>query len=524
MHRVFYFSGYRLTVYHWHKHSQIGHFAFHPDEEGLNDFRKYLYSTDKTPVRLLVDIIEEDFRKETVPHVNARDRRAIIERLIDRQYRSNTDYVNYQVTGRETTGRKDDIVGLSLLTNPGLFSKWLDIIDEAEIPLVGIWSLPLLSRDITQYLEPGHDTLLLVSQQVPSNLRQTLIKNGLIINSRATVINTHHAPIGQIIYDEVEQNSRFLSNQRFIDFDERLSVHVIGHGENLQEIEQACSDTGILNYHFYDEKELKKKAGLKDSESNFCDDLFSYLCARQWKPRGHYGANSFFSVFYRHITARLVTAASFLLAVASVALSVAFVSDIVVLRDEIKTNEQYAEVLEASYREQVMSLEAELKKIQGMESAVFVYEEITRARQVSPQNFMAALSQIFTRVGAENTVITEVSWQGTEDKVIQDERRRRRDRNYQYSSVKAINQLATVKGYVQVSETSIKYAVDKVSDLSSALRNNPQVVDVEIVHLPLDVRPESNVQNEGGANLTKVEEDSKRGRFELKILMRGVDA
>ena len=513
-----------MTVYHWDKNRQLGHFSFHPDEEGLNDFRKYLYTTDKTPVRLLIDMIEEDFRKEKLPHVNSRDRKAIIERLISRHYRSNTDFVHYQIIGREDTGRKDDIVSVNVLTNPDLFRKWLDIIEETNVPLVGIWSLPLLGKQLLDYLDKGNESILLVTQQVPSNLRQTFIKNGQIINSRATVINTHTESIGKIIFEEVEQNTRFLTNQRFINFDETISVHVIGNSNNLDDIKQYCSDSGILNYHFYDNKNIKKKAGLATSESDLNDDLFAYLCANQWWSRGHYGSSKLFTGFYRYLSARLITAASFLLAVISVALSVSYISDIVVLRKEIKTNNQYAQVLESSYREQMLGIEAELKKTRGMESAVFMYEKILDSRDVSPQKSLALLSHILTSASINNTVITEISWQGSEEKLIEEDSRRRRKNDTQYSSVKDVNQLAVIKGYVQVSKTSIKYAVDKVNEIVDKLKQHRQVLDVRVVRLPLDVRSESNIQNEGGANLTKIEEDSKRGRFEFKVLMRGASA
>jgi hypothetical protein len=519
---VFYFSGYRLTVYHWQRNAELGSFSFHPDDEGLNDFRKYLYATEKTPVRLLIDIIEEDFRKEKVPHVNFRDRQAIIERLIDRHYRSNTDYVHYRVTGREAEGRRDDIVRLSVLSNPDLFQKWLAIIDEIDIPLVGVWSLPLLSRELIDYLQPGHENILLVTQQVPSNLRQTFIKKGQIISSRATVINTHNESIGKIIFDEVEQNTRFLTNQRILDFDDRLSVHVLGNNENLAQIQQYCADSGIVSYHFYDNQQISKKAGLHNSDSPLCNDLFAFLCARQWLSRGHYGARRLFASYYQYLTSRTVSLASFVLAVAAVALGVTYISDIFLLRDDIATNTRYAEVLESSYREQMLGIEAELKKTRGMESAVFMYEKIKQHRDVSPQNFMVELSDVFGKASIADAVVTQIAWQGTLDsKLPDDSDRRRKKQQVLYSSARDINHMARVEGYIRVSETGIKQAVDKVNQMIAVLGQHQQVLDVDVVHLPLDVRPESSVINEGGANIDQKEDDRKRGRFEFRVLLRG---
>jgi len=53
------------------------------------------------------------------------------------------------------------------------------------------------------------------------------------------------------------------------------------------------------------------------------------------------------------------------------------------------------------------------------------------------------------------------------------------------------------------------------------LRQHDRVLAIEVVHLPLDVRPQSSVTNEGGANFDAREDDSKRGAFEFRLLMQG---
>ncbi|MDA3868577.1 MAG: hypothetical protein PF589_01220, partial [Gammaproteobacteria bacterium] len=64
MNRVFYFSGHRLTVFHWDRKKFHGACSFEPNLEGLDKFKQYLNTSAKSPARLLVDVIEEDFRIE----------------------------------------------------------------------------------------------------------------------------------------------------------------------------------------------------------------------------------------------------------------------------------------------------------------------------------------------------------------------------------------------------------------------------------------------------------------------------
>ena len=91
MKRLFYFTGYRLSVLHWKGRTLAGSSSFEPTESGLAKFRSYLQQTENIPSKFLVDVIEEDFRNETIPHVGARDRKAVVNRLLDRYYRSSQD-------------------------------------------------------------------------------------------------------------------------------------------------------------------------------------------------------------------------------------------------------------------------------------------------------------------------------------------------------------------------------------------------------------------------------------------------
>ncbi|MBE9561137.1 MAG: hypothetical protein IMF15_10140, partial [Proteobacteria bacterium] len=153
MKRLFYFTGYRLSVLHWSGKQLLGTSSFEPTESGLNKFRSYLSQTDNLPGKFLVDVIEEDFRNEKIPHVGSRDRSSVIDRLVDRFYRSSKDYCYSEVIGREKTGRKDDIVLLGAMTNPKLIQPWITILNECEVPLSGIWTLPLISKNLLKTIK-----------------------------------------------------------------------------------------------------------------------------------------------------------------------------------------------------------------------------------------------------------------------------------------------------------------------------------------------------------------------------------
>ncbi len=153
MKRLFYFTGYRLSVLHWKGRELVGSSSFEPTESGLDNFRNYLRQTENISGKFLVDVIEEDFRNEKIPHVGSKDRNSVINRLIDRYYRSSREYCYSEVIGRVKDGRKDDIVLIGAMTNPQLIQPWLSVLDECEVPLSGIWTLPLISKKLLKTIK-----------------------------------------------------------------------------------------------------------------------------------------------------------------------------------------------------------------------------------------------------------------------------------------------------------------------------------------------------------------------------------
>ena len=116
---------------------------FEPDEQGLDLFSAYLRSFRNEPVRLLVDLIEEEFRLIKIPFLRGSDRQSIITRNYTKYFR-HSKYRFATSQSVEKKKRKEEKLLLIGLTNDNLLEPWLKIIDETRTPLSGIISLPLL--------------------------------------------------------------------------------------------------------------------------------------------------------------------------------------------------------------------------------------------------------------------------------------------------------------------------------------------------------------------------------------------
>ncbi|TNF39266.1 MAG: hypothetical protein EP315_00035 [Gammaproteobacteria bacterium] len=523
MERVFYYSGYRLTVFHWVNGKYVDSYAFNPGEDGFSEFTKYLHGTEKSPVRFLVDVIEEDFKKDKIPHVGSKDQKAILKRIIERQYRSSGDYYRSVITGRDKAGRRDDNVFYSVLTNPQMLEPWLKLIDEADVPVSGIWSLPLLSHELVETLEIKESNVLLVSQQVPSNLRQSFFKNGKFQISRSAVVNLEEIPLGQYITEEVEQTTRFLANQRYIGFDEKLTVHIICDNRDISGIQEYCEDSPLRSFHYYGLRDVQEKMGAGDLKKHYCNGIYASLCKKKWLPLGDYGPASLFAKYYRHIASRALVATSVLLLIISSLLMLSYVSDARIMEQEIELLQEYTQVIENNYVRELQKLEPKLKLATSMKSAVMLADDIRQASNISPQNFMVDVSKVFTYTGMLDTRIIDIEWRSTQNSDFKSLTSRNIEPIF-YGTDKAIKHASTIRGYINLGDGRLKQTVEKVEAIIKAFRNNKQVEQVEVVRMPLDVRPEASIENDQGTSVDKSSDISNRGQFEIRVLMKGRDA
>jgi len=527
--RVFYYSGHHLTIFHWKNENCIASFVFNPGEAGFEKFKTYLMETDNTPVRILIDLIEEGFNIEAIPHVGSTDRRAIISRMIERQYRKSIDYVYYKIIGRETGGRRDDILLCSVLSNPEILEPWLNVLNECNTSICGIWSLPQLSQSLLLKLDIKIPNILMISQQVPNILRQTFIKNGVFQSSRSAVVNLQDASIGQYISLEVEQTIRFIANQRHIGFDENIEVHIMCRECDIQGIKNCCTDSVSLSFHYHKLSDIINILGcnLQTIEQNSqkttddCKVIFSYVCALKLLPVGHYGNQSLFVKYYEQMFSRALYALSSVILLLSVIITLTCISDSNALDKEIITLKEQAEVVNNQYKKNLLKLEHKLFKAQSMQSSVLLAKKIQGYKSLSPQNFMSDISRILTRTGMNGTEITRIRWQQRQSNVLPVVNNKSHKRQIDYSKSENINQHATIEGHIVTSNSSLKASVKKVNLIADAFKSSQLISQIKINKIPFDYRSKSSIENESGIEQENSgEQYNNKSQFEIELIMK----
>src|SRR5690606_239287 len=96
--RALFLSAHKAAVYHWQKGDLGSSYLFDANQDGREYFERYLRETPNVPMYILVDVFEEEFRRDTIPHVFGSDRQAIIDRKCARLFRE-TPYSHYEMLG-----------------------------------------------------------------------------------------------------------------------------------------------------------------------------------------------------------------------------------------------------------------------------------------------------------------------------------------------------------------------------------------------------------------------------------------
>ncbi|MEQ8663345.1 MAG: hypothetical protein RLW62_21220, partial [Gammaproteobacteria bacterium] len=253
-------------------------YIFGADQAGLASFRRCLGEIEQAPLCVLLDVVEEEYRQETIPHVSGADRRAVLARKYARLFRG-TPYHTAQFQGRDSGERRDDRVLLTAITRPEVLTPWLDLLLEYEAPVVGIYSLPILSQRLLKHIGATGPNVLLISLQKASGLRQSFFRDGQLKISRlAHMPRLGSVPFAAHLMSEVEKLRRYLNSLALVSRDSPLTIYILSHGQLLEELEQHCRDSEQEKYYLLDTEDVARRLGLaRTGKSHYADLVLARL-------------------------------------------------------------------------------------------------------------------------------------------------------------------------------------------------------------------------------------------------------
>jgi len=285
--KLFFLSDNHLSAWQWRSGKLAKAGDFQADSEGLAGFAEYLAKSPNTPIHLLVDVIEEDFRIETIPHILGKDRKTLIQRKLNQLLRG-TPYRHASLQGRETEGRRDDKLLLTGLTNEELLKPWVERIAQHKLPLAGIYSLPLLSQVLVKKLGLVAPHQLLITRH-KGGLRQSYFQEGLLKFSRLTLLSAEDMDAMQgAVSREASRTQQYLNSLRLLPRDQALEIVMICGDSYFHQIQPESMNTPTMHYRTLDMAAVAAQLGLKATAAELTSErLFLYLLGRYTPPQ-HY--------------------------------------------------------------------------------------------------------------------------------------------------------------------------------------------------------------------------------------------
>ena len=289
--RLLYLGNDQVWAYAWAAGQLSAGRRFGTDRAGLSALATHLADGPGGPVLLVADLVEEDFHRQSLPHVSGKAGRNLLARKLAQQYRD-TPYRYATVQGREDEGRRDDLVLFSALTNPAAVLPVVQLLDLMKLPLAGIYSLTALSTPLVAKLAPGQEHVLLVTQQ-HGGLRHSYFHHGQLKFSRQTPAHDQDDPDAvPDVAGETAKTRQFLGNSRLLARGDVLEATVLCTAAQSARLEVLCVDESDLHYHFVDFGQASALLDLPQLVSaTFAEQLLLAKLARRPRP-SHYALGS----------------------------------------------------------------------------------------------------------------------------------------------------------------------------------------------------------------------------------------
>ncbi len=338
---------------------------------GANAFERYLAGMAEVPLRIFTDLAEEDFRLDTIPHVGARDREALLTRKLSQIFR-NTPFRHALLQGREAEGRRDDRVMYTAVTNPEVLRVWLEIVERLKV---------------------FRDREIKFSRLTPIDLEEG-------------------QTLGTMIAEETTRTWQYLDSLRHFSQEDRLEVCVLVHKNDRAAIESALRDFAQLQYRLLDIEQVAQKLGLKPPPlDSTAEEVMVHLFLMR-KAENHFAS----SEMRRHATQRSARLAATQLAAAIVVASLAWggwnVSRVFQLTQADQRLTQQLSALNREYEDITKALPSFGVGGSTMRDAVTFYNGSIRGFP-TVASFLVPLSTVLR--SHPEVRLAQLSWQVTDD-------------------------------------------------------------------------------------------------------------
>ena len=460
-------------------------------DESLDIFAAATHEHRRVPLTILIDMLEQSYRRETIPPVNMLDRPKVLNRRLGIAFPSYD--IKAALSLDEVVGQRGDLAYLfvALPTSPEI-ETWISFIHGLDNPISSLGLLPLESSSLAAALgkaqadeqNPPADWTLLISRERTGGIRQIVVRRGKLAITRLTPPppgKISPADLAMAISQEMTSTLTYLTRLGYTAGD-RLDMIVIGPEEMRQTLE--AQQTPGRRTTLFTPSEAARRLNLADFDDSpdaYGDLLHIAWTAAKRKPAlemaGHVlGQRRVQLVAARKWVTGGLAAAAVVLGVFSATLTL----DMLDIRQAIDDAQNTQTRLERLVEDLTMRIETYPDRPKLMNSVLAHHDKLTLQSTV-PVPVLAGISDSL----GPSIRLKNLLW------VAEDVR----------SAKKSRSQSAAVQGKVKKPGFAVDLAVDlsafgdadraiaETNALAERLRERFAASEVVIVRPPLDILP-----------------------------------
>lgn len=516
--RAVFITGDKIAVYHWRGGGLADGFLFEANDSGFAQFARYLEESPPHPVYLVVDVVEEEYRQETIPHARGGDRRALIDRKLARLFR-NTPYQFARIQGREREGRKDDRLLLTALTNPDQLDPIIRLFTDNKVPLAGIFSLPMLSERLLAAIDAKAANVLLVTLHGASGLRQTFLHdNELKVSRLAKMPRYGSVSYGPHIIGELDKFRRYLVSLRLASPELPIDVFIVTGGNLIGELRHQAKPQDLVRYHLVNVADLGQRLGISGALTTpYSDVVFAHLLL-EGQPRNQY-APRHQTRYYRMHRTRLgmLAAAALTLFGATVWSGVNFIQGLSMRQQSIEASKK-ADFYRARYDIAHKRLPPTAVGPRDIEAAVNTVDLLEQYKS-SPLESMRLISHALDQF--PSLQLDKLDWHtgadpdstlgpgyGAAPAEAMPLPAEPGEKTYLYY------QIADIEGHIAPFDGDYREALALIDGFAEALRKSERAYKVEVVRRPLNVDSSGSLQGAAEDQL-----DATNSGFAVRLVL-----
>ena len=493
------------TVGRWHAGKLTVVRVFPNDQSGWSAFSAFLQGSSGILVHILVDVVEEDYRFESLPHSMGRDRRELVSRKLRQLYRNNP-YCRAWPQGRETDKRRDDRYLFAALTNPDLIAGWLNVIEAQRAPLAGVYLLPMASKSLLKKFGLGNINSLLLVTQNGAGLRQTFFQDQKLRISRLTQLENIPDESGVADYAEEISNTRlYLAAVKILPLDEPLLVVILDQRATLVGLgkELAKLQSNIIYQHF-GRDEIVVKIGLAPELLQVSPDVVYLQMVGELKPINLAPAEKT-HLFWLYQARRNIYAASALAAFVAVLWCGNNLYQQYDSRKQAMITAQQTEQQQAQYLEVTKQFPAAPTSAENLRNAVETAEKIKKEGR-TPELMFGVISHALD--SSPDVMLKSIVWKYGKEGKVED--------SAPAQGIAANTQSGLIEAEIRPFNGDYRAAMARINRFAEKLRQDKNVAQVNVIQLPLNINPGTSLSG----NTTDSREQSSTAPFKVELSLR----